>query len=62
MTECRNCGAKYMDGLVVNGICEDCRSPEAEFRMLPKLTDRRRQAAYERYERSGAKWQVIYTN
>ena len=61
MTECRNCGARCLDGLAVNGICEDCRSPEAEFRIIPKVTDRRRQMVYEQIERSGMTWQRCLT-
>jgi NMD protein affecting ribosome stability and mRNA decay len=61
MTECRNCGANCDPSDVEHGICEDCRSPEAEIRILPMVTDKRRAKAYEFYERNGAEWQVTFT-
>lgn len=58
MIECRVCGANCDPGDLKNGICEDCQSPEAEFRILPKNMDQRIQATKERMERSKDIWQA----
>lgn len=56
MIECRACGANCDPGDLRQGLCEDCRSPEVEFRIPPKVTDRRRKEAFERLERRGIAW------
>jgi NMD protein affecting ribosome stability and mRNA decay len=58
MRECRNCGANCDPGDLQQGLCEDCRGSEPEFRMLPKNTDARRQKIFEQMERNGVTWQV----
>lgn len=58
MIECRICGANCDPGDLRQGVCEDCRSPEQEFHVLPKTTDQRRKSMVERMERSNKKWQV----
>lgn len=55
MIVCRGCGANCDNGEVKQGLCEDCRDSEPEFRMVPTTTDRRRQKAYEQAERNGFK-------
>jgi NMD protein affecting ribosome stability and mRNA decay len=61
MIICRNCGANCDPGDIQQGLCEDCRSPEAEFRMVPMVTDRRRQKAFEQAERMGVAWQTCFS-
>ena len=56
MSECRECGCNCDPGELKQGLCEDCRGSEPEFRMLPKTTDRRRQAVIEQIERSVRTW------
>ena len=51
MTECRECGANCDPGELKQGLCNDCRGSEPEFRILPKTTDRRRMMAKEVMER-----------
>lgn len=58
MIICRNCGANCDPSDIREGLCDDCRSPEPEIRMIPKVTDRRRQNIYEEMERNGVAWQV----
>lgn len=58
MSECRNCGSNCDPGELRQGLCEDCRSNEIEFRILPKNTDQRREAFIEKMERSNKTWQV----
>lgn len=61
MSECRLCGCNCDPGELKQGLCEDCRGSEPEFRILPKTTDRRKMMAYERAERNGVAWQVSST-
>ena len=59
MIECRNCGANCDPGDLRQGLCEDCRDNEPEYRILPRTTDRRRQCVIEQIERKGiASWMV----
>ena len=60
MIECRACGANCDPSDIKNGLCDDCRSPEIEFRILPKNTDARRQMEYERIERRKPAWQHCF--
>lgn len=56
MIVCRGCGANCDPSDIRDGLCDDCRSPEAEIRMVPTTTDRRRMKAYEEAERNGVAW------
>ena len=58
MVRCRNCGSNCDPGDIRQGLCEDCRSPEPEVRILPKNTDARRQRAFEEMERNGVSWRI----
>lgn len=58
MIVCRGCGANCDPADVQHGLCEDCRSPEPELRIVPTSTDRRIMRAYEEAERNGVSWQV----
>lgn len=58
MVVCRDCGANCDPSDLKQGICEECRSPETEFRMVPTVTDRRRQRFYEEMERNGVTWRL----
>lgn len=57
MIVCRECGANCDPSDIRQGLCEDCRSPEVEFRKMKVNTDRRRQKAFEDIERQGV-WKV----
>ena len=57
MIECRICGANCDPGDLRNGVCDDCRSPEVEFRQIKKNTDGNRQREIERIERS-TRWEA----
>lgn len=57
MIECRKCGANCDPGDIRQGLCEDCRSCEQEFHILPKTTEQRRKTTIERMERSNNTWQ-----
>lgn len=61
MIVCRCCGVNCDPSDIQDGLCDDCRSPEPEIRMIPKVTDRRRMMAYEEAERNGVAWQVFTT-
>ena len=56
MNVCRNCGANCDPGELRQGLCDDCRSMETEVRMVPVVTDRRRQRVFEEMERNGVAW------
>lgn len=56
MIVCRGCGANCDPADIQQGLCDECRSPEAELRMVPAVTDRRRQRVYEEMERNGVAW------
>jgi NMD protein affecting ribosome stability and mRNA decay len=58
MITCRCCGANCDPADLRQGLCDDCRSAEPEVRMIPAVTDRRRQRVYEEMERNGVAWQV----
>jgi len=59
MVICRGCGANCDPGDIQMELCEDCRSPEPEIRILPVNTDRRRMRAYEEAERNGVAQCVV---
>lgn len=56
MLICTCCGANCDPGDLRQGLCEDCRTNEPEFRILPKTTDRKRMMAKEIMERSVVTW------
>ena len=55
MIVCRECGANCDPSDIRQGLCEECRSPEVEFRKIKNVTDRRKQQAYELIESQGDK-------
>ena len=52
MIKCRVCGANCDAGDLVNLVCEDCRSPEIEFRKINHKVYVKARRAYEEIERS----------
>jgi len=58
MIVCRGCGANCDPADIRQGLCDDCRSPEVEFRKMKVVTDRKRQQAFEEIERSKNTWRA----
>lgn len=52
MVVCRECGANCDPADIRQGLCDDCRSPEVEFRKMKVTTDRRKQYIFEEMERN----------
>lgn len=53
MIVCRECGANCDPSDIRQGLCDECRSSEVEFRKMKVVTERRRQQAFELIERQG---------